>query len=216
LSDTVAEAEKLGVSILAAPLFKIEPRRWNPPAPDRVDALLIGSANAIRHGSGSLESFREKPVYAVGQSTAQAARDAGFRIAGIGEGSLQPLLDSLAGQALRLLRIAGEEHVAVTIPPDNELVTCVVYASVAQPMPVPLATALEDGALVLLHSGAAARHFASECDRLGLDRSRTALAVLAPRIGEVAGEGWQVVATASAPTDAALLALARDMCHPAP
>lgn len=215
LSATAAEAEKLGISIVTAPLFKIEPRQWNPPAPERVDALLIGSANAIRHGGDSLESFREKPVYAVGESTARAARDAGFGIAGIGEDHLQSVLDGLAGQSLRLLRIAGEEHVTVAVPGGIELVTRIAYASVAQPMPGNLVTTLATGAIVLLHSAVAARYFASECDRLGVSRSRVALAALAPRIAEAAGEGWEAVATAAAPKDSALLALARDMCHPA-
>jgi uroporphyrinogen-III synthase len=216
LSATAAEAEKLGLPIIATPLFKIAPRPWNPPAPDRIDALLIGSANAIRHGGDALDVFREKPVYAVGESTARAAREAGFGIAGTGDGHLQGVLDGLAGQALRLLRIAGEEHVAVTAPAGIELVTRVAYASVAQPMPDGLAAGLAAGAVVLLHSAAAARHFASECDRLGVSRSRIVLAALAPRIAEAAGAGWEAVTTASAPADAALLALARDMCHPAP
>jgi uroporphyrinogen-III synthase len=215
LSATAAEAERLGISIVAAPLFEIEPREWSPPAADRIDALLIGSANAIRHGGSALDSLREKPVYAVGQSTAQAARDAGFGIAGTGEGGLQTLLDRLAGQPLRLLRLAGDEHVPLIAPAGVELVTRIAYASVAQRMPGSLAMGLEAGAVVLLHSAAAARHFAAECDRLGLDRSRIVLAALAPRIAEAAGEGWEAVAAASAPTDAALLALARDMCHPA-
>lgn len=216
LSATAAEAEKLAVPIVSTPLFEIEPRPWDPPAADRIDALLIGSGNAVRHGGSALDAFREKPVYAVGQATARAAREAGFRVAGTGPGHLQPLLDSLAGQPLRLLRIAGEEHVAVTAPAGIELVTRIAYASVAQPMPAHLAAALGAGAIVLLHSAAAARHFASECERLGLGRSRIALAALAPRIAEAAGSGWQTVATASEPADAALLALARDMCHFAP
>jgi uroporphyrinogen-III synthase len=216
LSATVGEAEKIGFSVVSAPLFKIESRQWNPPAPDRIDALLIGSANAIRYGGDALESYREKPVYAVGESTARAARDAGFDIAGIGGGHLQPVLDGLAGQPLRLLRITGEEHVALTVPVGIEVVTRVAYASVTQPMRAWMATALEGGSIALLHSAAAARHFASECDRLGVSRSCIALAALAPRVAEAAGEGWEAVAMASAPNDAALLALARDMCHPAP
>jgi uroporphyrinogen-III synthase len=216
LSETVAEAEKFGVSIISTPLFTIEPRRWIPPAPDRIDALLIGSANALRHGGDALEAFREKPVYAVGQATARAARNAGFRVAGTGEGRLQPVLDGLAGQSLRLLRITGEEHVAVTAPAGIDLVTRVAYASVARPMPESFAVALDEGAVVLLHSAVTARHFAAECDRLGVRRSHVALAALASRIAEAAGEGWAAVATAATPTDTALLALARDMCHFAP
>ena len=214
LSATLAAAEKLAVPIVSAPLFAIEPRAWVSPPADEIDALLIGSRNAIRQGGPALDAFRGKPVYAVGESTARAGEDAGFQIAGTGKGRLQPVLDQLAGQKLRLLRITGEEHVPVTPPPGIEVVTRIAYASVGQPMPDDLVAQL-DGAVVLLHSAAAARHFASECDRLGVVRSGVALAALAPRIAEAAGEGWEVVATASAPSDAALLALARDMCHPA-
>ena len=216
MAATAAEAEKIGISTVAAPLFVIESRRWEAPAPGRIDALLIGSANAIRHGGDALDAFREKPVYAVGESTAQAARDAGFQIAQTGEGGLQNLLGGLAGQSLRLLRLAGEEQVPVIAPAGIELMTRIDYASVARHMPGSLAATLAAGAVVLLHSAAAARHFASECDRLGVERSHIALAALAPRIAEAAGHGWQAIQTASAPTDAALLALARDMCHFAP
>lgn len=212
-SATVAEAQGLGFPVLLEPLFSIEPRAWVPPPPDEIDALLIGSANAIRHGGEALELFREKPVHAVGGATARAAREAGFEVAGVGKGHLQPVLDGLAGQELRMLRLTGEEHVAVTPPGGIGIVTRVVYASVALPMPEHLASALAEGCIVLLHSGVAALHFRAECDRLGVDRSRIAVAALAPRIAETAGEGWERVATAETPSDAALLALARDMCH---
>jgi len=66
---------------------------------------------------------------------------------------------------------------------------------------------------VLLHSGAVAGHFAAECDRMGVDRGAIALAALAPRIAQSASDGWQSVAVAADPDDAALLSLAADMCH---
>lgn len=72
---------------------------------------------------------------------------------------------------------------------------------------------LSKGGIVLLHSGAAARHFALECERAGLARAHLSLAALAPRIAASAGDGWKSVAVAASPDDAALLSLAADMCH---
>jgi uroporphyrinogen-III synthase len=215
LSATAAEAEKRGLSAICTPLFTIESSAWNAPDPNAIDGLLIGSANAIRHG-GALGAFCAKPVYAVGETTAQAARDAGFAVAATGNGGLQPLVDTLAGQRVTLLRLAGEEHVPLTPPDGMELVTRVVYSSIPNAVPGDLATTLQAGAVVLLHSAAAARHFAAECDRLGLDRARIALAALGPRIADAAGTGWRMAEAAAQPSDAALLALAGRMCHAAP
>jgi uroporphyrinogen-III synthase len=212
---TAAEAEKLGLSTIAAPLFAIEGRPWDAPDPGSIDGLLIGSANAIRHGGSALQAFANKPVYAVGETTAQAALEAGLTVAETGHGGLQQLLDTLGRERLMLLRLAGEEHVPLTPPSGIELVTRIAYASVPQPLPDSLATVLQAGAVVLLHSAAAARHFAAECDRLSLDRSPIALAALGPRIAEAAGEGWAAVKSAPEPADAALLALAQRLCHAA-
>jgi uroporphyrinogen-III synthase len=216
LSATAAEAEKLGLPVIAAPLFAIEPRAWDAPDPAAIDGLLIGSANAIRHGGSALAAFRAKPVYAVGESTAQTARDAGFTVAATGTGGLQSVLDALAGQTLTLLRLAGADHVRLDPPGGIALVTRIAYASVPQPLTDSLATTLRTGAVVVLHSAAAAHHFGAESDRLGLDRTGIALAALGPRIAEAAGEGWRTVETAAEPTDAALLALGQRMCHSAP
>lgn len=210
---TVAEAEQRGLTAIAAPLFAIEPRAWEPPDPATVDALLVGSANAIRHAGAALQVFANKPVYAVGASTAQTVREAGLKVTQTGQGGLQELLDTLTGQHLTLLRLAGEEHVPLAPPKGIELVTRIAYASVPQPLPERLIKPLETGAIALLHSAAAARHFASECDRLGLDRTPIALAALGPRIAEAASDGWRTLETAPEPTDAALLALAERMCH---
>jgi uroporphyrinogen-III synthase len=215
LSATLAEARKSDLAVFGDPLFAIEPRAWAGPDPATIDGLLIGSGNAIRHGGGALVAFRGTPVYAVGAATARTARDAGFDVAQSGNGGLQDLLDGLAGRDLSLLRLAGEEHVPLAPPRGIELITRVAYASVPQPMPARVARTLRKGAVVLLHSAAAARHLAAECDRLGVERRAIALAALAPRIAEVAGPGWRAVRTASQANDAALLALARDMCHSA-
>ena len=101
----------------------------------------------------------------------------------------------------------------LALPPQAELIERVVYQSEAQPLPAEAARLLRQGALVLLHSGEAARHFARECDRLGLTRDAIALAALGPRIAAAAGSGWRQVQTAASAEDSALLALADKMCH---
>ena len=104
------------------------------------------------------------------------------------------------------------------VPGDGTTLTeRVVYASESLPIPVDLARLLATHALpktiVLLHSAEAARHFAAECARLGLARGRIHLAVLGPRIAAAAGDGWAQISTATQPTEAALLALCRQLCQ---
>ena len=211
-SATARTASDCGLAIECFPLFEIVPLRWTLPEGD-FDGVLIGSANALRLGGPNLEKLAGKPVYAVGEPTAAAAWERGFRTAAIGGGGLQGLVDELAGRRLRLLRISGEEHVALTPPDGVEIVTAIAYRAEARAVPPTLAELLRGEPVVLLHSAEAARHFAAEVDRLGLSRGRIALAAFAPRIAEAAGTGWAASRAARQPNDPALLALAREMCH---
>jgi len=207
-----AQALGLGLGLEGHPLFEIRPLAWEPPPPEDFDGLLLGSANAVRHGGPALGAFRAKPVYAVGDATGAAAEAAGFTLAATGRGELQGLLDTLAGP-LRLLRLTAAEHVVIAPPAGIEVETRIAYESVALPLPRPLAERLGTGGLVLLHSAAAARHFARECDRLAVPRRSIGIAALGPRIAAAAGAGWRDVRSATEPREAALLALAREMCH---
>ena len=209
---TVEGARAAGLAIEGHPLFDLHPRVWDAPPADTIDALLIGSANAVRHGGPGLYALRAKPVYAVGKATAVAAEAAGFTIAAVGSGDLQSLVDVIV-PPLRLLRLTGAEHVPLAAPAGIEVETRVAYETTSLPLDRELADRLGEGALVLLHSAAAARHFALESDRCGVPRRTVAIAALAPRIAETAGQGWREVRSAPEPTEAALLALARDMCH---
>jgi len=208
---TVAAGRAAGLAIAGWPLFDVRPRPWIGPDPQGVDGLLLGSANAIRHGGAGLDAYRGKPVWAVGGATAAAASDAGFTIAGTGPGVLQQLVDRIEGP-LRLLRLAGAEHVPLRAPDGITVDTRIVYESVARPFPPELAESLPD-ALVLLHSAAAARHFAAEVDRMAIPRARLHLASLGPRIEDAAGEGWGSSRNAARPAEDELLALAAEMCH---
>lgn len=209
---TVEEGRALGLDITPSPLFAIGPLAWEVPPPDTCDGVLLGSANALRQGGPALAAFRGKPAYAVGEATAREAEAAGFIVAQVGQGGLQLVIDTLA-PPLRLLRLAGAEHVPLVPPPGVEIETRIVYESVPLPLPTETAERLKEGALVLVHSAAAARHLASECDRCSVPRSAISLAALGARIAAAVGPGWREVRMASEPREAALLALARDMCH---
>lgn len=210
---TVEAGRAAGLAIEGCPLLEIRPLEWAPPAPEAIDALLLGSANAVRHGGAALARFAGKPVYSVGAATGKAAEAAGFPVAVCGQGVLQPVLDSLAGRQLRLLRVTGADHVPLNPPPGISIETRIAYESAGLALPRAVAARLAGGSLALLHSAVAASHFAAECDRLGVPRDRVALAALGPRIAAAAGEGWAAVRSARVPAEAALLALASDMCH---
>ncbi|KQM14786.1 uroporphyrinogen-III synthase [Novosphingobium sp. Leaf2] len=212
-SATLASARAAGLNAYAFPLFAVRPLAWEPVAADTVDALLIGSANALRHGGAALAQYRGLPAYTVGETSARAARDAGLHVIATGRGGLQDLLDRLEPGHARLLRLAGRERVELAVPPQVEIVVREVYASEPVPLPDGLAHALAAPVLALLHSGEAAVRLAQLCDEAGIARSHIHLAAIGPRVGRRAGTGWTRVRSAASPDDAALLALAAQMCQ---
>lgn len=210
---TVSAALDAGLDPQGFPLFAVTSRSWSAPQPDAHDALLLGSANAVRHAGPGLAAVRHLPAYAVGDATADVARAAGITVIGQGQGGLQSVLGQLDPAHKRLLRLAGEERIVLTPPTGVTMTERVVYASRAQPMPPELVALLNEPALVALHSAEAAHHFAAECVRNGLRRARLRLCALGERIAAAAGDGWGEVAVAADTSDRALLALARQMCQ---
>lgn len=209
---TVAAARALGLETEGHPLFAIAPRDWAMPD-GPFDAILAGSANAFRHGGAKLDQLRQLPVLAVGSSTAEAASDAGFTVAAVGEGGLQGLVDTLAPERRRLLRLCGEDRVPLDLPDGIRVTEAVVYASEPLPMPPALRQRLTAPAVVALHSAEAARHFTAECDAHAIARAAISVAAIGPRVTATAGEGWAVCRSSAQPSDAALLALAQALCQ---
>ncbi|MEP3051038.1 MAG: uroporphyrinogen-III synthase [Erythrobacter sp.] len=211
LSQTIAAGKEAGLTIAGLPLSVIEPVPWQLPDTASLDALLIGSANAIRLGGKQLEEVQHLPVYAVGQTTAKLAREAGFEIAAVGEGGLQDLTDRSDLANLHVLRLAGEERISLHPPIGMRISERIVYKVAHQPLSEKGQVLLKDGGLVLLHSASAAANFAQECERVGLDCRLISLAALGPRILAAAGSGWGQTHAANRPTTRELLALAADM-----
>ena len=213
LRATIERGRALGLPMVAMPLSHAEPVAWSMPK-GAFDGILIGSANALRHAGEALSALSHLPVYAVGEATADAARARGFAIAQVGEGRLQPLIDTLdPARPLSLLHLAGEERLPLDAPAHVGITTTTTYTIHHRPLDEADTRKLAGGGIVLLHSGAVARHFADECDRSGVDRSKLALAALAPRIAASVSQGWQSAKVAAIPQDEALLSLAAEMWH---
>lgn len=210
---TLAAAQGMGMTAHGFALFEIVPKSWEAAIPGQHDALLIGSAQVFRMAGAGLAALRSLPVYAVGAATADAARDAGFGVQAIGEGTMQGLLDQVDPAHRRLLRLCGEDRVALQVPRGISVDERVVYASRAAPFPPELIALLAEPAIIALHSAEAARHLTAQCVTHAIKRARHRIAALSQRIAAAAGDGWGEVAVAGYADDKALLALARQMCQ---
>lgn len=206
---TVARIEALGLAAIRLPLFEVRALDWATPDPARFDALLLTSANTVRHAGSGLAALAQLPVHAVGEATATAARGAGLDVVAVGARDGAALLATAAERGVRRALLLGGRDRAV----DNHPIiaaTIAVYAS----EPIAIAVAAIDrlaGSVALLHSPRAARRVAELAGRAGLDRRRVRLAAISAAAAEAAGGGWDRVAVAGTPEDAALIDLARTL-----
>ena len=76
-SATATALAALGHDTVVTPLLAPALRPWTAPA-TLPQALLVTSANTVRHGGDALRNYQALPVFAVGAATATALRAAGF------------------------------------------------------------------------------------------------------------------------------------------
>jgi len=203
-TTTVSRAAAYGLTGIAAPIFTVGPIAWTPP-PERPDALMLTSANAVRHAGPALMLYRTLPAYTVGSATAEAAVTAGLGDVRIGPSDAAALLDMMGRDGVRsALHVAGREHKDV-IHPMVRVTRRIVYgADPVASLPDAAQHALAERAVALLHSPRAAALFAGLVD----ERSGVAIAAISPAAAEAAGGGWRAIAIAEHPSDASLLAAA--------
>lgn len=210
---TIARAAALGLEAIAAPLFTLAPLAWAPPDPAAHDALMLTSANAVRHGGPAIAAYRALPVYAVGAATGAAATTAGFGDVRIGDGDAAALLARMAAEGVRRpLHLAGREHRDIAHPALTITRSIVYAADPVGALPVAAREALDRGAVALLHSPRAAALFARLLGDAGLSRAHVAAAAISAATGRAAGEGWRALLVAERPDDDALLAIAASLC----
>ncbi len=215
---TVERARALGLEACAAPLFTIAPLAWDAPDPRAHDALMLTSAQALRHAGDALGLYRALPAYAVGEASAAAARAAGFGAVHAGPSDADALLADMARAGItRPLHLAGREHIAAAHPALTITRRIVYAAEPVAALPLTARDALAAGAVALLHSPRAAAVFARLADQAGLAREPLAIACLSPAVAAAAGGGWRTVAIADRPREPALLAAAAAIAtHDAP
>lgn len=206
-SLTAKRAHERGLEAITIPLFEIDPIAWHAPEPSAFDGLLLTSAQAIRCGGEQLNQLRGLKAYAVGEATADAAREAGFDIAARGEAGIERLLGSIEAN-LRLLHLCGEDR--KLLGRTRQAITeVVVYRSKVVDTPDLRGIS---GTVVLIHSPRAGRRFAE----LVQDRASISLVAISAAAAEAAGDGWESSQSAENPSDDALLALAARLCNNPP
>jgi uroporphyrinogen-III synthase len=220
-------AERTAAALIArgheawkVPLMQVEPvaadlsGHWG--------AVIVTSANApsVIADDPARDALRKLPLFAVGERSAQAAREAGFADVTSAGGDVRDLVQLLrerqADTAAPLLYLAGEERAADLI---GELTARgiaaklrVVYRAVAAPFPDELVAALEAGDVqaVLHFSRRSAENFIAGARAAGI--AEQALAVrhycLSAQVAEpLMAAGAKRVAVAPRPEEAALVEL---------
>ncbi len=212
-AETAGRAAKRDLSATVVPLFGIEPVAWEAPDASRFDALILTSANAARQAGPGLGAFRGLRCYAVGDSSAMAASDAGFANVVTGDSDGQALVETMAADGVAsAFHPCGRDH--ARLKAQFEIEQRIVYASIPiGKLPASATAAIDDRALVLIHSPRAGEHFAALVDAAGLPRSAISLATISSAAAVAAGAGWAGVAIAPVARDHALLELAASLCQ---
>ncbi len=215
---TIARLASLGRPALAMPMLRIEPVPARLPPAGSVQAVLLGSVNAVRHLP---RRFRALPLLAVGDATAEAARAAGFARIESASGDARDLA-ALASRCcdparapllLATARDAGQPLAADLRARGFRVLRRVTYR--ARPLPVlpkPAAAMLAAGRVdaVLVFSGSAARVFGRVARARRLTHTLagvTALAISPAAAAAVAPLGFARVLAAPRPDQDSLLAL---------
>ena len=208
-SATAGRLIGMGHIPLAAPLLAIRPLPF-PPLPDGLGAVAFTSANgvAMLTGRPELARLRSLPVFAVGDATAEAARDMGFgqvRSAGGDVAALAAMIAAnMAEIAGPVLHLAASERAGELEEAGGAVLVRPVYEAVELPMSQAVEAAWAELDAVLVHSprgGRALLRVAAERDLSRITAVCISAAAAAPL-----QEGWRRVKVAAQPTEAALLA----------
>jgi uroporphyrinogen-III synthase len=168
-----------GCKVMVDPLLEIE---FQDPefSPENIDALAVTSKNGPRAmlNNSRLEGVRQKPLFAVGEGTAQVAREVGFMNVWAAEGNVHSLAELILTQRPRqqtILHLAGEKlagNLATDLQCHNiKLLQPVFYrANAAEKFSATTVKAIRNGKLaaVVLMSPRTAKIFCQLVIRHGL------------------------------------------------
>lgn len=201
---TAREVVRLGHDPVIMPVLRLETRPAAPP-PDDVAAVAFTSGNAVAAVTAGALSRRDLPVFAVGDATARAAREAGFGdvVSAGGDGSDLARLLAERGPRGPVLWPRAEDvafDLAAALAGRAEVRPWIVYGAAPTPFVAPA-----DFEVVLVHSPRAARALA---DRLAPDlaRRRTAAAISEAAAAPLTSLPFRAVAVAARPDEPSLMA----------
>lgn len=210
-SRTAARLAARGFEPLIAPVLAIRPILQ--PAPDLtgITALAFTSPNGVAVFA-DLSADRSLPVFAVGDATAERARQAGFATVASASGALSDLAWLISGEATGRILVPGARQPAgdldALLNGAVETVILPIYEATETK-----ATPPADFDAVLVHSPRAAQAVAGVLGRTG-GAGRLAVAISAAAAAPLAAAGFAEIRTAGEPTDAAvLLALGNPAPH---
>lgn len=220
-SRSLSEALKTrGFDPLVEPMLTIRYRDAPAPERDRYQGVLATSANGVR-ALARLASWRDLPVWAVGDASAREARDLGFVTVHSAAGDVAALAalvaeraDPNAGPLLHVAasRLAGDLGGALSAKGFAVEKAILYDAEPAEDFSPALLTALEENRLsaALFFSPRTAATFVrlAEKRRLGPSLGRLDALALSGAVAEtLAPLPWRGVAVARRPDQSALLAL---------
>lgn len=202
---SAARVRDAGLEPLLVPLFEVAPLAWTAPDPAAFNALLLTSANAPRHAGAGLAALARLPVLAVGPETARMAEQVGLRVVECGNRGVAALL-ARQPMCQRVLWLAGRDRMTIEHPAIRAVIP--VYANDAVTLPRDAALRL-CGSVALVHSARATRQLALQLDAHGIARDSVRVAAISARAADADGRGWDRVAIAAEPNDAALIVAAQ-------
>jgi uroporphyrinogen-III synthase len=219
-SERMAEIlRQAGHACASLPVFTIRNLPGNLPDLAGITGLLFTSRNGVRAFAAATPR-RDFAVFAVGEASAAAARDAGFTRVTAGGGDVDSLAATVATAAVpadcRLLHVAGEtltgDLCGLLQARGFTVSRCTLYAAEAiADMPADMAAALAAGSFdaVMFFSPRTAAVFAELARKCGLSSHFRIMRAfcLSERVAAAAAAlPWQHVITSPVPTEAALLA----------
>ncbi len=211
--QSMVRARERALDAHSFPLFAMLPLPWKAPDPKAYTGLMLTSANAVRLGGNELMQLRSMPVFAVGEATATAARDAGFLSLVTGDADVTRLLARLATLGpQKLLHLCGADYAAAEMG-LIELDRIVVYRADLVAPPAALLAMLTKPSVIAVHSPRAGTRIASICDDHHINRSMISIVAISTKAAHAAGSGWQKLAIASKPSDEDVIEAADALCR---
>lgn len=218
---TAARLRALGHDAVAAPLLVIEAIEKAELPRSGVAALAVTSARAIDAVScrDEWKYLKELPVFAVGEKSARAAKDAGAANVAAGAGTVGDLAALIGGSSIggKVLYLAGQERSGDL---GGELAslgidcrTVEIYAAkAASVLPEDVSTGLETGGIdaVLIYSRRTGEAFARLTNTLKFQHNFKIFSISAQAGAPLAGR-FEVI-TAREPNEEALFALLPPPC----